>query len=167
MARADNAMRRPLQPWLEGPSASPGTVLLGKWPPAASLVQYALFGLEQRLLQPSQRHSVQRLETAPAELPMGGVAGCLSGKRSPSYDPAWMLHFKPGKASGWSTAHSIPPESGSAVPGPQRARLGGSHLDGAAGQIAATLLAAIGISRPAVSKAPGARCWPLWRLEKT
>src|SRR5215472_15475192 len=44
---------------LEGRSALLGTVLSGKWPPAASFVQYALFGQEQCLLQHSQRHSVQ------------------------------------------------------------------------------------------------------------
>jgi hypothetical protein len=79
--------------------------------------QHALFGLEQRLLQPAQGHRVQRLETAPAELPVGRVAGRLPWNHPPSYDPARMLDFKPGKAGGWSTAHSVPPDSGSAVPG--------------------------------------------------
>ena len=83
-------------------------VLPGLSPPTAGLVQHALFGQEQRLLQPAQGHSVQRLETAPAELPVGRVTGCLPGNDPPSDNPAGMLDFKPGKAGGWSTAHSVP-----------------------------------------------------------
>src|SRR5262252_3783004 len=102
--------------WISRPSASAGLVLLGLSPPTAGLVQHALFRLEQCLFQPVQGHGVQRLETAPAELPVGRVAGCLPGNHPPSYDPARMLDLKSGKAGGWSSAHSVPPESGSAVP---------------------------------------------------
>jgi hypothetical protein len=116
-ARVGDAVAGPLSPGSLAPSASPGLVLPGLSPPTASLVQHALFGLEQRLLQPAQGHRVQRLETAPAELPVGRVAGRLPWNHPPSYDPARMLDFKPGKAGGWSTAHSVPPDSGSAVPG--------------------------------------------------
>jgi hypothetical protein len=49
----------PLSPDPRAPSTLPGAVLSGVWPPAASLVQYALFGQEQCLLQSSQSPSVQ------------------------------------------------------------------------------------------------------------
>jgi hypothetical protein len=106
--RCGDTAARPLNPGVRARSASPGLVLPGLWSPTAGLVQHALFGQEQRLLQPAQGHSVQRLETAPAELPVGRVAGCLPGNHPPSYDPARVLDFKPGKAGGWSTAHSVP-----------------------------------------------------------
>src|SRR5215467_3824863 len=102
-------MRRPLNPGLTAPSASAGLVVAGLWPPPAGLVQHALLGQEQCLLQPAQRPSVQRLETAPAELPVGRITGRLPGNDPPSDNPAGMLDFKPGKAGGWSTAHSVPP----------------------------------------------------------
>lgn len=96
-------------PWrLEGAAASPGLVVSGLQSPTADLVQHAPFGEEQCLLQSAQRHSVQRLETAPAELPVGRVTGCLPGNHPPSDNPAGMLDFKPGKSGGWSTAHSVP-----------------------------------------------------------
>ena len=86
---------------------------------------------------------------------MGGVAGCLPGKHPPSYDPAGMLHFKPGKSSGWSTAHSIPPESGSAVSGPRSAPARKApRLDGAAGLMPVTLLAAIETSMSCLDTRP-------------
>ena len=84
-------------------------MVAGLWPPPAGLVQHALLGQEQCLLQPAQRPSVQRLETAPAELPVGRITGRLPGNDPPSDNPAGMLDFKPGKAGGWSTAHSVPP----------------------------------------------------------
>ena len=92
--------------------------LQGMRPPAASLVQHAPFGPEQRLLQTSQRHSVQRLKAALGELPESGVARRLPGNHPPPNHPRRMLHLQPGKVSGWRAAHSGP--SSSSGPAPRR-----------------------------------------------
>jgi hypothetical protein len=87
---------------------------------------------------------VQRLETALAELPVGRITSCLPGNDPPPYDPGRMLDFKPGKAGGWSTAHSVPPDSDSAVPGHRSTPAGKArHLDCAAGRVPAFLLAPV------------------------
>jgi len=41
-----DSVRRPLNPGSKAPPASPGLMLLEKWPPTAGLVQHAFFGQE-------------------------------------------------------------------------------------------------------------------------
>src|SRR5215472_9443399 len=156
----------PLNPRLTALYASsPGLVVSWRWPPPAGLVQHALLGQEQCLLEPAQRHSVQRLETAPAELPVGRITGRLPGNDPPSDNPAGMLDFKPGKARGWSTAHSGPPLSlaawsrGIAARLPVRlgtpiARLAGCQRPGRL-----AIKASVTVSTPGTAAADGCGAW--------